>query len=291
MAELRHQSIRLSDGTRLAYREAGTGTPMIFLHGWSLDGSVFAAQLDGLAQQFRVICPDLRGHGATSFDAAITVDRLAADIDELIGALALRDVIAVGWSLGAMVWWRMLTSGKARRLAGLITVDMSPMIHNLDGWDLGLADGRDHAAASGSAQAMVTDWQRMVCQFVPRIFSTRFATENPELIARYAAIAERNNVHGLATLWRSMVDQDYRDRLHDISVPTLIAYGRHSRLYRAETAHFIAARMPQAALFEFTRSGHAPHIEEPARFNAMTEAFARGVSMTEGRHQAQSVTI
>lgn len=270
--------LQLRDGGRLAWRESGAGRPLLCVHGWSVDGSLFSRQMADLSSKFRVICPDLRGHGLSGAAPDAGVGMLADDLQELISRLGLRDVIAVGWSLGAMVLWQMLSRGRPPAIAGLVTVDMSPMIHNTRDWRLGLMDGRDYDKATGATTAMTGNWPRMVRQFVPRIFSEQFTETNPHTVQDVVKIAERGDVATLAAIWHSMVDQDFRKDLSKIQVPALVAYGAHSQLYHADTARFVAGELPVSDLIEFTRSGHAPHVEEPDQFNQAIEVFARGVS-------------
>ncbi|GGD18294.1 AB hydrolase superfamily protein YdjP [Aquisalinus flavus] len=270
--------LHLRDGGRLAWRESGAGAPLLFVHGWSVDGSLFSRQMAALSSTFRVICLDLRGHGLSDAAPQAGVALLADDVQELLTRLGLRNVIAVGWSLGAMVLWHLLSRERLAQISGLVTVDMSPMIHNTPDWQLGLMDGRDYDKATGATTAMTGNWPKMVNQFVPRIFSPEFAQTNPHIVNDVARLAERGDVATLAAIWHSMVDQDFRDDLGRIQVPALVAYGANSQLYHAQTAQFVARALPVSDLVEFTRSGHAPHVEEPDQFNQAIEVFARGVS-------------
>ncbi|NHK28673.1 alpha/beta hydrolase [Parvularcula flava] len=286
--------LQLRDGGKLAWREAGTGVPLLFIHGWSVDGSLFSSQMAGLSSGFRVICPDLRGHGLSDASPQANVDMLADDLQELIGHLGLRDVIAIGWSLGAMVLWRMLSAGRLPAIAGLVTVDMSPMIHNTPDWRLGLMDGRDYDKATSATTAMSGNWPKMVLQFVPRIFSRGFADTNPRTVSDVVQVARGGDVASLVAIWHSMVDQDFREDLARIQVPALVAYGGESQLYHSETAQFVARELPVSDLIEFARSGHTPHVEEPDQFNKAIEVFARGVSaqktVTANNHSIKIAT-
>jgi len=270
--------LHLRDGGNLAWREAGTGVPLLFVHGWSVDGSLFSRQMAGLSSKFRIICPDLRGHGLSDAAPGASVGMLADDLQELIDHLGLRNVVAVGWSLGAMVLWQMLSTGRPQGIAGLVTVDMSPMIHNTPDWRLGLMDGRDYDKATNATTAMTGNWPKMVRQFVPRIFSPSFAETNPDTVEDVVKIAELGDVATLAAIWHSMVDQDFRASLSRIQVPALVTYGANSQLYHADTARFVTQAVPVSDIIEFTRSGHTPHVEEPDQFNQAIEVFARGVS-------------
>ncbi|GAA4405047.1 alpha/beta fold hydrolase [Tsukamurella soli] len=102
------------DGTVLAYRDVGAGHPVILLHGFVATGAMWsdAGITDRFVQQgFRVILPDLRGHGASARPHAAPADVLAADGLALIDALGLETYALGGYSLGARVAVRMLVRG------------------------------------------------------------------------------------------------------------------------------------------------------------------------------------
>jgi pimeloyl-[acyl-carrier protein] methyl ester esterase len=279
---MRTSSLRLGDGRQLFLREQGEGTPLLCLHGWSVDGSLFREQIKGLSKDFHVLAPDLPGHGRSEASASdLTIDTLAADMRELIELRALENLVLVGWSLGAMVAWSMLLSGSAPKVTGLISIDMSPSICNRPGWQLGLKDGRDVDTAKKSALALISNWPAAVDKFVPRIFSDITATQSPEIIAETTAIAISSNPAQMAKLWQDMAERDYRQQLAKITTPTFVAYGAQSQLYPPETADYIASAMPHAAVCRFEAAGHAPHLEQPEKFNSITQEFSFRVSGKE----------
>lgn len=112
------------DGVRLAWRETGTGRPAVLLHGFISDARtnwVRYGHADTIAAKgFRVIMPDLRGHGdsAKPHDpAAYPPDALTRDGHALIAHLGLTDYDLVGYSLGARTVSRMLATGAMPRRA------------------------------------------------------------------------------------------------------------------------------------------------------------------------------
>ena len=110
------------DGARLAYRELGEGQPVLLLHGYMSDARtnwVRYGHAEAIASQgFRVILPDLRGHGESDKPhdpAAYPPDALAMDGHALIEQLGLTDYDLGGYSLGARTLSRMLATGAAPR--------------------------------------------------------------------------------------------------------------------------------------------------------------------------------
>jgi len=89
-----------SDGIALHFVEAGRGTPLVFVPGWSMPGTVWRRQLDDLADRFRVVVLDPRGQGESArTERNQFCERRAQDLHELVAHLGLRDMTIVGWSM------------------------------------------------------------------------------------------------------------------------------------------------------------------------------------------------
>jgi len=100
-------TLRLNGGGTLEFDDQGSGPVMVFLHGWSLGKEAFAKQRRELSDRYRVVVPDMRGHGdSKKFVEGDGIDTLAGDLEQLLVELDLTDVILVGWSMGALVAWQ-----------------------------------------------------------------------------------------------------------------------------------------------------------------------------------------
>ena len=85
----------------LRYIEAGSGPTLLMLHGWSQGAALFKHQIAGLSDRYRVIALDIRGHGLSDKpDFGYRISRLAADLEEFMAGLDLRDVNLLGHSAG-----------------------------------------------------------------------------------------------------------------------------------------------------------------------------------------------
>lgn len=270
------------------YLEQGTGRPLLLVHGWALHGGFFWPQLEALRQHFRIVTPDLTGHGGSSgAPGPFTIQRLADDLHSLLERLGVSEVLAVGWSMGAMVLWDLMARHGAQRFAGLVVVDMTPRVLNAGDWQLGLA-GYDADADAQLRSAMWRDWANHTASFAPRICARGLQKERHAIIERAANQMAANAPDAMADLWASMVAQDYRTVLRSIRVPVLIAHGALSQLYPAETAEYLFAQIPDACRIAFPRSGHAPHLEEPERFNLAIEEFAASLEGAGRRQTART---
>ena len=260
-----------SDGTRIAYRDSGgEGTPLVLLHGLMAHGGFFRAQAD-LAEDFRVIAIDLRGHGASARPGERpTVEQLAADVSELAEALALEAAIGVGWSLGATVLWHVLSGPAAWRFAGSVVVDMTARVRNDAEWDLGLSP----EACEARSLAIRDDFESFAANAGQGIFAQPVAPDRRADADWASAEFVRNDADAIGSVWASLVRQDVRALLQKIEHPTLIVHGGRSRLYGDDTADHLVEALPDARAVRFESSGHAPHLEEPALFNRTLRDFA-----------------
>lgn len=265
------------DGARLAYDDLGSGRPLLLLHGWATHAGFFAPQAAALAGSFRLILPDLRGHGRSRLPAAApppTVQGLADDLCQLLAALDLTGVVAVGWSLGALVLWRaMAAAGTASRLAGMVSIDMSPKVLNGPDWSAGLRGSGRHPVPA--TPALAEHWPVLAPRIARRIFAPGRAATDPALVAWTEDQIAACDAAAMASLWTSLAAADCRDTLP--TLPLLLAHGRQSQLYGAETIQWLTRRRPEARLALFERSGHAPQLEEPAAFTAVLRDFIAGL--------------
>ena len=96
--------ITVDDGTDIYYQDVGTGPPIIFLHGGFMNHRVWDRQVAVLEDDYRLVTPDLRGHGRSHAPAnGYEPTRLARDLESLVAGLELEGLTVVGWSLGATI--------------------------------------------------------------------------------------------------------------------------------------------------------------------------------------------
>jgi pimeloyl-ACP methyl ester carboxylesterase len=265
-----------SDGARIAYRDTGSGTPLVLLHGLMAHAGFFEGQA-ALAEDFRIIAIDLRGHGASAGDDVPppSVERMAADVAELAAALNLEGAIGIGWSLGATILWHVLAGPAADRFAGAVVVDMTARVKNDAEWDLGLSP----EACEARSLAIRDDFESFALTAGQAIFAQPVAPGHRKLADWASLEFARNDAEAMASVWASLIRQDVRALLARIQHPTLIVHGGRSELYGDDTADHLVAALPDARAVRFENSGHAPHLEEPDLFNATLKDFAGRLSL------------
>ncbi|TPI35642.1 alpha/beta hydrolase [Mesorhizobium sp. B3-1-6] len=153
-------TITTKDGTQIFYKDWGTGQPVVFHHGWPLSSDDWDAQmLFFLAQGYRVIAHDRRGHGRSSqTDTGNEMDTYAADVAALTAHLGLKDAIHVGHSTGGGEVARYVAQyGGEGRVAKAVLIGAVPPIMlktpaNPGGLPIEVFDGFRAALAANRAQ-------------------------------------------------------------------------------------------------------------------------------------------
>lgn len=267
----------LSDGAVQSYWAAGANSAasapvVVCLHGWGMSGQWFEGLAEAVADRYPVVVPDLRGHGnSQTGNRPLTIDLLAKDLHFFLESAGCGEVVLVAWSMGAMVAWKALELGLNATVAGLVVIDMSPRIINDDGWSLGLSRAGGSASNPGLSIQSLQRWETTSRRIAERILSPVNA-ESP-LVGQLAADVARNDPHVLSDLWQSMLGQDFRSAIASLPVRTLVLYGQHSQLYQPAVSEYLCENAPNATRVGFDRSGHAPHLEQPEKFNESVSAF------------------
>ncbi|UDL88722.1 alpha/beta hydrolase [Mesorhizobium sp. PAMC28654] len=153
-------TITTKDGTQIYYKDWGTGQPIVFHHGWPLSSDDWDAQmLFFLAQGYRVIAHDRRGHGRSAqTDIGNEMDTYAADVAKLAEHLDLKNAIHVGHSTGGGEVARYVARyGAGGRVAKVVLIGAVPPIMvktpaNPGGLPIEVFDGFRAAQAANRAQ-------------------------------------------------------------------------------------------------------------------------------------------
>src|SRR3712207_5293933 len=119
-------AVRGVRGIEMAYDDEGRGLPVVLLHGFPFDRTLWRDQIDALAPSHRVVAPDLRGHGETTAgEGDATMEEMARDVAALLDALGLERVVLGGLSMGGYVTLAFARLFP-RRLRGLVLADTRP---------------------------------------------------------------------------------------------------------------------------------------------------------------------
>src|SRR4249920_2784988 len=155
----------LPDGASMADDDAGSGRPVVLVHGVSMSRWFFERNVAALAERFHVINVDLRGHGESpAHEGGHTVSQYARDVRHLLQGLGLDGAVIVGWSMGSLVVWDMIRQFGTGGLAGHVVVSQGPSDLRQDGWELGAFTCEELHETLPAAQA---DYRGVMEDLVP----------------------------------------------------------------------------------------------------------------------------
>jgi len=268
--------VEADDGALIMVETAGSGRPLVLVHGWSMSRRFWQRQIQGLSHHFMVVAPDLRAHGDSSKALfGLTLPQCARDLQAVMEVLDLHDVILAGWSLaGPLVLdhWRHYGD---ERIKALALVEMTPAPLAPGTWNTHRLAGGDLAGLGQVVRAVQEDRRGHLTSFVNAMFRTGTAPE-----ADYAfmlAEALKTPAQAAASLYSDYLMRDYREVLPTVSVPALVAVGREGPLcFGPACGRYVADELPRGELRVFEESGHLPFWETSEAFNqALIDLAAR----------------
>jgi pimeloyl-ACP methyl ester carboxylesterase len=256
---------------RLAYSDDGPGPAVVLLHGFPLSRAMWVEQLSGIGSIYRVIAPDLRGHGESPAPEGVyTMDEMADDVVELLDSLSISQPIVLGGlSMGGYVALSLVVR-YPDRVRGLMLFDTRA------GADT--PEAAQNREASARAVLVKDSAKDVVDAMIPKLFDPITLEQRPERVEPLRAVMESNTPRGIAGALRGMaIRPDRRAELPGIQVPTLVLVGEHDLITPPAEAKALAAAIPNAQLEVIPESGHMAPYENPAAANSVILRFLKSL--------------
>jgi pimeloyl-ACP methyl ester carboxylesterase len=247
------------DGVLLSILEAGTGDPVIFVHGVVTTSNIFRSYVGAYSPDYRGVAVDLRGYGDSDKpESGFDIDQFAKDLIGLADRLGFVKPVWVGVSMGGMIVQRLALDYPTRfRALVLVSTTDGPMILDKDIDTIGAP--RDYRTVS----------KRIILDSFPP--GTEPALHQP-LVSKIPTW----NATVLREALRSMSQFDVHSRLSQIDVPTLVMVGAKDDVATVAIAKGIVKEMRGAQLAEFN-TGHFIMAEDPQAFGAVLGKFLRSL--------------
>ncbi|KAB2687802.1 alpha/beta fold hydrolase [Brucella pseudogrignonensis] len=262
--------IETKDGTKIFYKDWGTGQPILFSHGWPLSGDAWSVQMLFFAEQgYRVIAHDRRGHGRSDQPwNGNNMDQYADDLAELIEKLDLKDVILVGHSTGGGEVAHYIGRHGNSRVAKAVLVGAVPPLmlktaNNPEGTPIEVFDGIRKGTRSDRSQF----FKDLTLPFYG--FNREGAKVNEGLRENFWLQGMVGSIKGLYDCVREFSEVDYTDDLKKIEVPTLVIHGDDDQIVPIAAAGEKTAKIVKnATLKVYPGAPHGLAETEADKFNA-----------------------
>jgi pimeloyl-ACP methyl ester carboxylesterase len=295
--------IQMSDGARIRILVRGETTggrsPVVLLHGFTLGAAVWPYQLRVLADAgHRVVAVDLRGHGRSTgagdtsmpeepaagrvpAASRLSLERLAADVEEVLVALDLADAALVGHSMGGMVALLMMRRDPALA-AGTGRVSALALVSSA----AHPADRRSLAGLMAAGQSLISSGAGLIARLpgptlpaldaVYALARVTFGDQpSPRQVFFTGALTGAVPLRVSAELLADIVTFDARDVLGSIRVPTTVVVGDHDVITPVDQSEALAGGIAGAELIILRGCGHMVMLERPAELDDAIISLAK----------------
>jgi len=257
------KTVQVGDMT-VSYGDAGTGQPVILLHGGGLSSAMWRWLAPVAAEKFRVLTPDTRGHGQTDNPAdRFSYDLAADDLASFIGALNLEQPMVVGYSDGGIIALTFLT-----RHPGVAKAAVVGGASHKVAVDAHYADGMlaffGYNTPGALPDSVLDGWVATQPETVERYRKLHGTADNPD---RWRALYQT-----VWPVWTTPLTM-HADALRAVTTPTLVILAQNDEFFTPDQATELASLLPDAELQILPNLGHTAFREDPEQFNGVVMDF------------------
>jgi len=254
---------------RLNYVERGLpqGLPVIFIHGFPFNHTMWDPQMMALPHEIRAIAFDLRGHGSSEVgDGQFFLEYFVDDLFALMDHLGIDSAALCGLSMGGYIALRAVQR-EPKRVRGLILADTRSEADTNEG-------KLKRAAQAKVVRANGVD--AFAGEFLKAVLTSDTLQSNAPVTEKVRGMITENSAAGIAgTLLALATRTDTTESLSAISVPTLILVGQHDVITPPDAARAMHSRIPGSELELINGAAHMSNLENPGAFNAALLKFVK----------------
>jgi 3-oxoadipate enol-lactonase len=260
----------------LSYDDVGEGSiPVIFLHGFPFDKTMWLGQLDYLKLSYRLIACDIRGFGeSTDEKSALSIDLFGDDLIRFMDQLHIDKAVVCGLSMGGFI---ALNAHKRfpDRFEALALCDTQCIADTIE-----VKENRYVAIEKIKADGVV-DFNE---GFIKKVFHKDSITDKKELVDELRSVVFANSQHIIIEGLTALAERSETcSTLGDIKIPTLIICGREDEVTPLAESEFMNKQIKGSILQVIERAGHVSNLEQPDAFNRHLNDFLatlKGISAT-----------
>lgn len=256
------------NGFSTYYEDTGSGEPVVFICGLGADLQVWRFQAPALSKTYRVVTFDNRGAGRSDApDTPYTIERMAADLDELLDYLNIGGAHIVGWSMGGLIA-QSLARSNPRRVQQLLLLNTC-------------------IAPDGYLSAAVSNWVNIrrampfeqVVRHVARMVYSPSLVNNPKAYEAFIQVMLANPYrqadHGFFRQADALLSYRAAEESASLGVPTTVLVGEHDQLTPPYLSERLAAGIP-GAIMQILPGAHSGFLEHPDKWtSAIANALGR----------------
>lgn len=236
----------------IAYKEIGSGEPLLLIHGLGNRIEMWESQYE-LSESFRLIIPELRGHGESSIIEGLTIGNFASDILELLDHLSIESVHLCGFSLGGIVAQEFYKMNK-ERVKSLILCNTFFYIPSI------FAASHHRKSSKMLATMSSNEYGEKAAK------SGIYNIENLSVFAK-AHRAFKIRKESILHASKAAYGHNYLHILRKVNVPTLIIASRDDRIAPYNVSRIMNFFIPKSRFVSFDKTGHLVNVEKAIGFN------------------------
>ncbi|MCC7025320.1 MAG: alpha/beta hydrolase [Saprospiraceae bacterium] len=254
------------NGINLFYDDLGEGNiPIIFLHGYPFDKSMWQAQLDFFKPSNRVIACDIRGFGKSKDEKShLSIDLFAEDLIEFMNHLNIDIAILCGLSMGGYIALNAMKKFPDR-FEALILCDTQCIADTVD-----VKEKRYKLID----EIIVQGTTKFNDAFINSVFYTDSLSNKKELVDSLSTVVKSNSQHIITMGLMALAERSETCSILDkITIPTLIICGREDKVTPLVQSEFMNEHIKGSILKIIESAGHVSNLEQPVEFNKNIHDF------------------
>ncbi len=268
------------DGAKIYYEDHGEGQPIVLVHGWLCSSKFWQKNVPELANAFRVVTLDLRGHGNSSkVLTGHTIGQYARDLRALIEHLGLQETVLLGWSLGGPVvlsYYEQYSGDTRLKALGL--VDTAPFPFGPAGWNSHPLRSYNYDGMNATFADYTAHPRKFAIAFAIRMFKQKPSGND---MAWVVAEMMKTPIWIAEAVYSDFVMSDYAKSLPGVKVPVIV-FAADSGVFCSGIGQgkAIASQVPQGTFVPFEDGGHILFYEQPQKFNTALTNFVKALRLT-----------
>jgi 3-oxoadipate enol-lactonase len=258
--------IRIDD-IQLAYTDTGVGRPIVLIHGYPFNRTLWTEQVAALSTTYRVVVPDLRGFGESdSSSGPATMNRMAQDVAQLMDHLEISRAVVGGLSMGgyvALAFYRQFPS----RVRALVLADTRAQPDT---------EEAKQTRAQQAEKALSEGMAGIADAMLPKLLTPETVSKRPEIVKRVRDMMLKTSPEGAASALLGMAErEDQTELLSRLTVKSLILVGAEDAITPVADSEKMHNAIAGSRLVVIENAGHVSNLERTAEFNEALMNFLK----------------